>query len=92
MIDNSQAIVVVSNQSGPKTPRTNSSNLRAVQRVKVLSVLKGQFREQQEMDVALMPFLLFPTRTHLELADFPVSEARATRGYAAAQLRRRPPC
>ena len=74
MIGSSQAIVVVSIQSAPKTPVTNSSNVWAVQRVKVLSVLMGDFREQDEMDVALSPFLLFPTSTYLELAEFPLYE------------------
>ena len=74
MIGNSQAVVVVSIQSGPKTPRTHSSNVWAVQRVKVLSVLMGDFNEQDEIDVSLSPFLLFPTRTYLELGDFPVYE------------------
>ena len=74
MIGNSESIVVVSILSGPNAPRTHSENQWAVQRVKVLSVLKGSLREQDEIDVELMPFLLFPTTTYLGLADFPIYE------------------
>jgi hypothetical protein len=74
MIGNSQSIVVVSILSGPNAPRTTSENQWAVQRVKVLSVLKGSVREQDEIDVELMPSLLFPTSTYLGLEDFPIYE------------------
>jgi hypothetical protein len=40
----------------------------------VLSVLKGSLHEQDEIDVELMPFLLFPTSTYLGLGDFPIYE------------------
>lgn len=85
MIGNSQAIVVVSIQSGPKTPRATSESVWAVQKVKVLAVLKGHFREQEEVDVALSPFLLFPTRTYLAVEDFPVYE-RYVLSIASASL------
>jgi hypothetical protein len=74
MIGDSQSIVVVSILSGPNVPRTTSENAWAVQRVKVLSVLKGSLREQDEIDVELMPFLLFPTSTYLGIGDFPIYE------------------
>ncbi len=74
MVGDSQSIVVVSILSEPETRRTHSENQWAVQRVKVLSVLKGPLREQDEIDVELMPFLLFPASTYLGLGDFPVYE------------------
>ena len=78
MIKYSQAIVVVTILSEPETRRTHSENQWAVQRVKVLSVLKGPLREQEEIDVELMAGLLFPATTYLARDDspddFPVRE------------------
>jgi hypothetical protein len=68
MIDESQAIVLVSILPGPQHTRTRSGIPWAVQRVKVLSVLKGNLRG--EMDVELTPYLLFPAATHLERSEF----------------------
>ena len=74
LIGNSQAIVVASIESPPKTPRTHSWNSRAVQRVRVLYVLKGSFRPQQQIDVALDSEILFPASTYLAVDDYPVYE------------------
>src|ERR1044071_863548 len=74
LIGDSQAILVVSIESGPSTPRTDSSKARAVQSVRVLHVLKGNLMEQARLDVALDPFLLYPAKTYLDLADFPIYE------------------
>ena len=74
MIKYSQSIVVVSILSGPDHTRTHSENQWAVQTVKVLSVLKGDLRGQDEIDVKLMPFLLLPEPAYTGLTDFPVNE------------------
>ena len=74
MIGDSQSIVVVSILSEPETRRTHSENQWAVQRVKVLAVLKGDLRGQDEIDVKLMPFLLLPEPAYTGLTDFPVNE------------------
>jgi hypothetical protein len=73
MISYGQAIVVVSIQSGSETgPRTDSNNQWAVQRVKVLLVLKGHLT-QDEIDVRLGPHLLFPTNPFVQ-SGFPIYE------------------
>ena len=74
LIDNSQGIVVASIESPPKTPRTHSGSSRAVQKVRVLYVLKGAFRPQQQIAVALDSEILFPSSTYLAVADYPVYE------------------
>jgi hypothetical protein len=74
MIGNSQAIVVASVESLPKTPRTHSGNSSAVQSVRVLYVLNGNFTPQEQIDVALDSEILFPARTYLRLDDFPLGE------------------
>jgi hypothetical protein len=71
---NSQVIIVASIESHPNSPRTNSGNSRAVQRVRVLYVLKGAVRPQDELNVALDSEILFPALTYLEVADFPIYE------------------
>ena len=74
MIGHSQAIVVASIESLPKTPRTHSGNSNAVQSVRVLYVLKGKFTPQEQIDVALDSEILYPARTNLRLDDFPLGE------------------
>jgi len=74
MIHGSQSIIVVSILSEPETRRTHSENQWAVQRVKVLAVLKGDLRGQDEIDVSLMPFLLLPEPAYTGLTEFPVNE------------------
>lgn len=72
LISSSQWIMVVSIQSGPASPRPHSYSSRAVQKVRVLYVLKGDLATQNEPDVALDSEILFPTRTYLEAGDYPV--------------------
>lgn len=74
LIGNSQAIVVASVESLPKMPRTHSGNSRAVQTVRVLYSLKGQFQPEQHIDVALDTEILFPASTYLAIDDYPVDE------------------
>ena len=74
LIGNSQAIVVASIESPPKTPRMHSWNSRAVQKVRVLYSLKGSLKPEQQIDVALDSEILFPASTYLEVNDYPVYE------------------
>ncbi|HEX7079752.1 MAG TPA: hypothetical protein VF329_01905 [Gammaproteobacteria bacterium] len=74
LIGNSQAIVVALVESPPKTPRTHSGNSRAVQKVRVLYSLKGNFQPEQRIDVALDSEILFPASTYLAVDDYPVYE------------------
>jgi hypothetical protein len=74
LIGNSQAIVVASIESPPDTPRTNSSDSRRIQKVRVLHVLKGSFKPQQEIDVALDSEVLFPASTYLAVSDYQIYE------------------
>lgn len=74
LIRDSQAIVVASIESAPKTPRTDSSRSKAVQKVRVLYSIEGNFKPQDEIDVALDIEILFPARTYLQVADYPLYE------------------
>ncbi len=74
LIGNSQWIVVASVQSRPASPRTHSQSSRASQKVRVLYVLKGDVAPEDELNVALDSEILFPTRTYLEVDDYPIYE------------------
>ena len=75
LIRDSQAIVVASIESAPKTPRTDSSRSRAVQKVRVLYSIRGNFKPEDEIEVALDIGILFPARTYLQVADYPLYES-----------------
>jgi len=74
LVGNSQAIVVASIESPPAMQRTHSYNSRAVQRVRILNSLRGSFKPEQHIDVALDSEILFPASTYLEVDDYLVSE------------------